>query len=479
MRSPHCVAAVVTIVIAVVAGCAADDDGGSAGVQSKSEATEVASDEYVRPPSIAQIAGAPPTPTFDEATQYGLWWNELSMRGRDVETRHIYQFADYVNRARDAIDYVTLTVDAPAVGMENDLFDPTDHRATAAAFMIPAYRKAAATKSFALYVHPSNGNRPMFARLGEKRQQLKTIKTVVLLDLAFAWSTEDAEQRATKLMDAWRHAISFSNQMATTRALFSQGLGLRALRATHRGIGRALDDGLLSDEQLGQLQQELAGVTLPYDNARDVVRGRWAIALEFVQWLYPDGELDEARLPVAQALGVRLDGFPTAREAVTKIEKSYAAMLLRMTGPTNAATCRELRRSLEKPERRVLGPLTSDPYDLVGGVTLRYLQAHNTLNATRVELAVEAYRRRHGALPEALDELELSAAVLVAPGVGKPFVYRREGDSFELLSVAADGSVPGGEIPHWTDVIDIDGAARFWPPKPRSAHVFGKMFEDG
>jgi hypothetical protein len=64
-------------------------------------------------------------------------------------------------------------------------------------------------------------------------------------------------------------------------------------------------------------------------------------------------------------------------------------------------------------------------------------------DAVMAGAALLAYRARHTAFPDRLEEA-LPAAAL-DPFSGRPFRYRREGDGFVVFSVGAVGTFDGGE----------------------------------
>jgi hypothetical protein len=70
-------------------------------------------------------------------------------------------------------------------------------------------------------------------------------------------------------------------------------------------------------------------------------------------------------------------------------------------------------------------------------------------------LAIEAFRRRQGRLPEQLDELvpELLPIVPVDPIDGRPLRYVVQGDDFLLYSIGMDEHDDGGKGETEPDIV--------------------------
>jgi len=200
-----------------------------------------------------------------------------------------------------------------------------------------------------------------------------------------------------------------------------------------------------SDSQLRQLDARIAAFEAPGDLHTALLAER-AICFDTMTWAYRGGNL----------AGILGGGPPTTMlRFVPSLKGIDPAIYLEIAAQyCDAATLPPAKamaavgaletRAADLPfyavTAKILTPSVSRAFAL-------WHRSRALVRATRIAIAAERYRLKHGAWPARLEELVpeyLPSEAIVDPMSGKPFVYRREGDGIRVYSVGEDGVDDGG-----------------------------------
>jgi hypothetical protein len=155
------------------------------------------------------------------------------------------------------------------------------------------------------------------------------------------------------------------------------------------------------------------------------------------------------------AAAVRLDevGYP---QTVAAGKAYYDAMTEALALPyaQGAAAFREIAQSLATDDN----PLVRRMMPSLGRYCFIATRGEATRRATLLVTQLNAYRQQNGAYPETLDAFG-DQGYAYDPFSDAPFVYRRQGNSFVLYSVAGDAQDNGGQHDQRGETGDLV----FWP----------------
>lgn len=269
-------------------------------------------------------------------------------------------------------------------------------------------------------------------------------------------------------------ATAFEGMMALGRVLSHQftlidhlvGIAIQSLamrEARQLLIEHRFDEHALAAMLAALERQPLA----PFDVAME---GERIGMLDIVQWTHTDDGRGSGRLIVSEviAIGATPGAVPFGSTPLVNLGGLFFASKAATTRKLEEIIDAQVRRAHAPPSRRAL--VSPNPDLIMESLTRRYLllrlvlpawnsaiesrdHADTELAGTRVMLAIELFRARHGRLPEALTELvpEILPKMPLDPTTGAPFAYRvfqdgedEHGRGYLLYSWGGDGVDNGG-----------------------------------
>jgi hypothetical protein len=232
-------------------------------------------------------------------------------------------------------------------------------------------------------------------------------------------------------------------------------------------LRHALKYDFLNTSDRTGIAQMLRDIDGPPPPISYFMRGELAFAYDIAQWA------DDAKAPAPkmEPFNVVFDavrkGYVSTRDGVDAIAKTYpklTAILESKYSPDLMKTYKAAETEASEHDKFTKVALAS--FDRA---YLLLLRGEASRRATHLIYELFIYRDKNQTFPRKLADLDQKAAadLLIDPFSNKPFVYRLEGDSFLLYSVAQNAKDDGGKHdPKWGDE-QIDADYVFWPIRER------------
>lgn len=317
--------------------------------------------------------------------------------------------------------------------------------------------------------------RPVFERNSGRHSYIACIPELVEADARLSLLDKDAERLTADLIALVGIADQYANEPLFIDSIFS----LNLLGASTRLIGETLarSRDMLTSDQLVALAHRLSAFA---DGGPIEMRfGVWRIYFaDFVQRLYTDDGRGDGRLtpeglrllrsmgPTVALMGEwsepsRLDGLaaPLAAQLIAgrrEVEEEFERQLSLM----EREAAQPMRQWKEIPGTSFENLLASPAYyrryqplfvmlPAVGHAAMMAESATQRRDAALTAIALELFRRRHGAYPAQLEELvpNFLPTVPIDRFDGRPLRYRLTDDGPLLYSVGADHIDDGGTAP--------------------------------
>ncbi len=418
----------------------------------------------------------PPPLTFDEHVDYVAWWNEKFSEGKTNNAFPLYAglCADAQGRggfrrpegtAKEQLDQIEFTVwgakDHPDLALY--LQQCTPHFDT--------LRKATRVKDF--WQPISSDTKPLLAlHLPTPRASRIASKMIIVR----AWMRQ--ENQADAITDAHRIALRTAGHMQQHGSLIGGLVGLAERSHVYRSVLSGLGVSAISGKDTKRAYEVLRKHDPGSPDWMFMLSFEWAMQLDALQYLCPDGKLNDDRwVAIMSALATASPGMNALtdpRATITLIDQHFEEMQKIAKGSPTAKKLAQLREHYDgqfsihqkDPFMRLMNPNFSRAYEL----TVR-TESHR--RGTMLALAIHAHHAKHGKWPKSLKKIDKKLGLKGLkklrkdPLSGKFFKYRIKDDEPLLYSIGADGNDDGGHHdPKWGEGED-GGDFVFWPRQPR------------
>lgn len=309
---------------------------------------------------------------------------------------------------------------------------------------------------------------------GVELPNLSNWRELARLTTAQAWEAV-AEGRAAEAADGFLDIVAAGAHVGGGPTMIENLVGVAIQSMGAESLLDLQASGAAATLDFEALAREAALAARPVREAPDLVGAERLFALDTLQRIYkPDpasGELvidaERAKAIWGRTGEVGSQPNPAAMFANTNygdvlagVEQFYQGASAALGRPHIAA-----RAELESLESRVpasANPITGPLAPAFSRYSFTRARGDATRRAAVLTAQIHAYRQKTGVLPESLDAVG-GGEFAVDPFTGAPFAYRREGDSFVLYSVGANGVDDGGAHDARGEVNDVV----FWPRPAR------------
>jgi len=320
--------------------------------------------------------------------------------------------------------------------------------------------------------------------IGALLPHLSTLRQLTRVSIVSAHMLESQGRydEATDLyLDALRVGTKTARGLTMIESLVGAAIQREAADALLGALARAPDGALDAQALADRLQAAFVPVRPPaqvlqteramfYDTLqrmyeRDEKTGRYQLTDQGRRYFHSlRGNLGEGNL-LSNVLGefvLAQTGFESIlRQADQVYDTLTQAVMLPL--PQGRSLLERQERLLSGPAYRLTHPMLSTLLPSVKRYNELATQAEAQRRATLLVARLKAYRQRHGTWPGSLNEVA-DEEIFTDPVTTTSFVYRRDGDSFLLYSVALDGKDDGERH----DPRGRQGDLRYWPPpEPR------------
>jgi len=412
----------------------------------------LAEQEYLSEENRSDLAVPPPDP--NNPVDYVAWWNELNAHGVDEQDNAAPLYDESLAKFVGLHDQHELLSDAIDGRLDAEQVEKLSELLEQNAEALDLFTKASERSGYYReYTVGADGSllSVTMPPLGEMRRAAKAM--IARAELASLQGDYDAA--ADDCLVVLRSSGHTSQVPSLIEELVAAAVQQLTNASLVRVVARAGDS--LDYAALAQRLEQADPGTPDFARAMQLER---AMFMDTVQRLYrpdPDSEMvvvdpqmaksyfnaADRDLADAEEAKITRDQFDALIEAA---DGYYGRIAESMTLPYRQArtAMEQLEGELANEARGYLGALGVLVPSLMHSKTYQD-RAESQRRLTHVLLDVLAYRQASGELPDSLDELRGAGDVTIDAFAEKPFVYRRNGDTFTLYSVGPDGRDDGGK----------------------------------
>jgi len=334
-------------------------------------------------------------------------------------------------------------------------------------------------------VRPIAGASPLINISLPELAQFRNLAKARASSMRLAADAGDHEAR----LRGFEHNLALGRACASQTTLIDRLVGIAIIALALEELRCELIEHAI-DEPTGRALLDAMDRHLPLPPPTLALEGERLFALDMIQWCFTDDGHGDGRLDVDKVAG--LGAMVPAPVTSSIFGRAQALALAGRTETTEVVN--EFYDGVEKvalmtPTERVTASFDIDQF--VEGLGYRHwfpkiflpavgksVKISDNMDvlivATRVAIALEMHRHRHGALPESLDALapDFLPAAPVDPMHGGPLIYRRVADA------------PGGYDLYSTGIDEVDDSNTAPEPDARvslrdrnSAYARGRDFE--
>lgn len=392
---------------------------------------------------LAAPGERPPKLTFDKHVDYIGWWRQEFANGSGENAYERYRllipdadfkggFPKLEGAAKEEYD------------RRKTVWEPKDNPA------LDAYLKAC--EPFCKDIEKATLVKAYWQPLPDDLARLIEIQLPELAGLrdasralgARAWRKQDHQDEA--IIEAVRTLMGMSAHVQQHPVILGSLVGRATRNISYSYIVASLDDGVISGDKIVSAYNMLRDADPGPFDVRRTLMADWAIALDTLQSVCKDGQV---QLDQLKAIGA--DRTFSAHEANFVLEWHFESLADLASGPITGKTAKRIDEHFVALKNKVTGYdftrcLCSD-WRRVYGLAL---QTESYRCGTMIALALYAHHAKHGKWPDRLRDTDKDVGLKdyrrygKDPYTGKLFKYKLVDGNPVLYSIGADGKDDGG-----------------------------------